>query len=130
MAHIIDFRHACSTDSGRKKPGASILMQPNRIDKVIKEGNTCGKVTTILPLYSRHMPALVGGAPTSQLPPIPPPGDWSPPASAPGQSHAQPQRPWPATASRYSRTAPHHRPSDTTHSDNAWHRHVPAGPPD
>src|SRR5690606_38513095 len=37
---------------GEKKPGASILMQPNRIDKVIKEGNTCGKVTTILPLYS------------------------------------------------------------------------------
>src|SRR5690606_8191078 len=30
-------------------PGASILMQPNRIDKVIKEENTCGKVTTILP---------------------------------------------------------------------------------
>jgi len=34
---------------GEKKPGASILMQPNRIDKVIKEENTCGKVTTILP---------------------------------------------------------------------------------
>src|SRR5690554_3028549 len=50
---------------GEKKPGASILMQPNRIDKVIKEENTCGKVTTILPLYSMggHMPALVGGAP-------------------------------------------------------------------
>src|SRR5690554_246407 len=117
---------------GEKEPGASILMQPNRIDKVIKEENTCGKVTTILPLYSMGGTCrlLWEAPPTSQLPPIAPPGDWSPPASAPGQSHAQPQRPWPATASRYSRTAPHHSPSDTAHSDNAWHRHGPAGPPD
>src|SRR5690606_2749366 len=56
MAHKIDFRHACSTDSGRKKsPGTAWCDIPGLADSAISERNVVIKA-----VVTRHLLRLLG----------------------------------------------------------------------